>query len=99
MPSAPARPTIEAMIAPFMLPFWAAPRTKLWSILILSNGHFLQIAKRRIAGAEIIKRQPHAGRLQTVEDVDIVVAAVQEHAFGHLELQLRGSKTVSAPGR
>ena len=42
MPSASARLTIAAMIAPLRLPGSVAPRTKLWSILILSNGAFFR---------------------------------------------------------
>jgi hypothetical protein len=38
MPSASARLTIAAMIAEFELSVSVQPRTKHWSILILSNG-------------------------------------------------------------
>ena len=40
IPSASARLTIEVMIAALRFPRMAAPRTKLRSILILSNGAF-----------------------------------------------------------
>ena len=42
MPSVSARVTIARMIAALRWVLEAAPRTKLWSILILSNGAFFK---------------------------------------------------------
>ena len=42
MPRLSASVTMARMIAALRLPGLAAPRTKLWSILILSNGAFFR---------------------------------------------------------
>ena len=56
--------------------------------LDLVERRLLQIAERRIAGAEIVEREADAERLQLGEHVVGRFAFDQEHALGDLELEL-----------
>ena len=46
----------------------------------------VQIADRRIAGAEIVERDADAERAQPLQDVEGRPVVAEEYAFGHLEL-------------
>src|SRR5512139_4101765 len=46
------------------------------------DGEALEIAERRVAGAEIVDRQPHAERLQLPHRVEIVFHVLQQDGFG-----------------
>ena len=59
--------------------------------LDLVERRLLQIAERRIAGAEIVEREAHSERLQLGESFVGRFALGQEHAFGDLELEPVGA--------
>ena len=68
------------------------------SILILSNGKLLQVAQRRIAGAEIVERDAHADGAKLVQDGERRIVVADQHRFGDLELQpAGGSPEARAP--
>ena len=50
----------------------------------------LQVAQRRVAGAEIVDRHPHAHALEGSQGRDIVVGMVHQDAFGQFQFQARG---------
>ena len=52
----------------------------------------LQIAERRIAGAEIVERDAHAERAQRVQQPQRRVAAFEEDRFGDLDLEPRWAR-------
>ena len=54
------------------------------------DGEALQVAERRVAGAEVVDRQPHAERLELVQLLERCVAALDDHALGDLEDQAHG---------
>jgi hypothetical protein len=90
MPSASARLTIEAMIAPLRLPGCRAAHEGLVD-LDLVEGRRAQIAERRIARAEIVERQAHADGLELLEHLVGALVVVEEHAFGDFQFEPRGS--------
>ncbi len=47
----------------------------------------VQIVHRRIAGAEIVKRDPHADVVQSVQGLLHALGILHEQRFGHLELE------------
>ena len=51
-----------------------------------------QIAERRIAGAEIVHRDPHAELAQLVQGRQRRVGVLQQHRLGDLELQPLGAQ-------
>ena len=57
------------------------------SILILSNGKLLQIAQRRVAGAEVVHRDPHAELAQLVQHRERRLVVANEHGFSDLQLE------------
>jgi hypothetical protein len=46
-----------------------------------------QVAEARVAGAEVVHRQPHAQRAQALQRDDHVLGVVHHHALGELELE------------
>ena len=59
----------------------------------------LQIAQRRIAGAEIVERDADAERAQRVEQLQGRVAAFEEDRFGDLDLEPRWREARWPPAR
>ena len=47
----------------------------------------LEITQARIAGAEVVNRQPHAQRFQAIEHANGGVGIVHQHALGQLKFQ------------
>ena len=62
--------------------------------LDLVERRLAQVAERRIAGPEIVEREPHAERLEPREGVVGGVAGGQEHALGDLEFEPLGAQFV-----
>ena len=59
--------------------------------LDLVEGEAAQIAQRAIARAEIVHGDAHAELPQLMQHGDCIVAVLEQHGFGDLELQaLRG---------
>jgi len=71
---------------------------KLRSILILSNGKSPEIAERRIAGAKIVHRDPHAQRAQVVERSDRALGVRQQGGFGDFEFKPKRGEAGSVEG-
>ena len=71
-------------------------RTNERSILSVSIGRCLQVGQARVAGAEIVHRQRDAERLQALQRRDRGLGVVHHHALGELDLEVRGSRPVSA---
>ena len=67
--------------------------------LDLVERRFLQIAERRVAGAEIVERKPHAERLQPREGDVGGVAVGKEHALGDFQLDALGADLGLGDGR
>src|SRR5436189_6119764 len=56
------------------------------SILIFERKR-LEIGQRRVSRAEIVHGDAHAQRLQSTQDGERAVEVVDQHAFGHLQLE------------
>src|SRR3546814_10934896 len=63
------------------------PYTRSSDLLDLVERRLLQIAERRIAGAEIVEREPHADRLEALEHLVRRRGLVEKHALGDLEFE------------
>ncbi|GCC48752.1 hypothetical protein chiPu_0033275, partial [Chiloscyllium punctatum] len=53
----------------------------------------LQIAQRRIAGAEIVERDAHAELAQLMQDIECGIVVADQHGLGDLELEPRGRES------
>ena len=62
--------------------------------LDLVEGEAAQVAQRRVAGAEIVHRDPHAERLETVQDRRCRAGIGHQHRFGDLQLQAPAGRPV-----
>ena len=57
----------------------------------------VQIADRRIAGAEIVERDADAKRAQALQHVERRAVVAEEHAFGDFQLDAVAGRPCSAP--
>ena len=84
------------MMAPLRLGRGSSAAHEALVDLDLVERRLLQIAERRVAGAEVVERQPHAERLQLGEGFVGGVAVGEEHALGDFKLQPLGAELVLA---
>ena len=64
--------------------------------LQLVEHRLVQIADRRIAGAEIVERDADAERAQALQHVERGAVVAEEHAFGDFELEPVAGQLVAA---
>ena len=79
-----------AMIASVIAPSSASlarSRTNERSIFSVSIGKRFRCAERRIAGAEVVDREPHAELLDRASSLHGALGVVHHHALGDLELE------------
>ncbi len=71
------------------------------SILRMSTGKPAQVAERRVAGAEVVHRDPDAERLQVVQALDGRVRVGEHHGLGDLEDERgrRRGRSISSASR
>ena len=86
MPSPRPRLTTACTIAAASAAF-SIECTKLRSILSLSKGKAAQIKQARIAGAEIVEREPHAERLEPEHGELGGVDVAEQRALGDFEFE------------
>jgi hypothetical protein len=60
-------------------------RVKDWSILMMSTGKAIEIAQRRIAGAEVVERDAAAELADVADDLANFRVVVHQHRFGDLD--------------
>src|SRR5688572_21336269 len=61
--------------------------------LDLVEGKTSQVAKRRVAGAEIVQRNPHSQFAQLMQHGNCLDATLQQNCFGDLKLEATGRQT------
>ena len=77
--------TIDWMIATFSGPGSGFANEAAVDLQLVED-RLVQIADRRIAGAEVVERNPDPERAKPLEYVESQAVVAEEHAFGDFEL-------------